>query len=163
MPDKVIAATSVSKKGLEIIKNFEGLILHPYLDQVSVPTIGYGTTHYENGKAVTMHDPSITKERAEQLLQFEANAKAYVIAQSLQKANVALNQNQFDACVSLAYNIGVGGFLGSTVFKRVKANPNDPAIRDAFMMWVKGTKNGMKVTLPVLVTRRKEEADLYFS
>jgi lysozyme len=156
-------ATTISDKGLNIIKQFEGLRLDAYKDVVGVPTIGWGTTHYEDGRPIKMSD-KINISRAQQLLQFEANAKAYVIAQALQKAGIALNQNQFDACVSLAYNIGVEGFLGSTAFKRIKANPCDPTIRNAFAMWCKGTKsNGEKFVIDALVKRRKLESDLYFS
>lgn len=153
-------ATTISEKGLAIIREFEGLRLKAYKDVVGVSTIGYGTTRYPDGKPVKMGDV-ITLGRANELLRFEAGAKAYAISEALK--DVPLNQNQFDACVSLAYNIGVAGFLGSTVLKRIKANPTDPKIKDAFMMWVKGTKNGVKVTIPALVSRRRKEADLFFS
>lgn len=153
-------ATTISEKGLAIIKQFEGLVLHAYKDVVGVTTIGWGTTRYESGQPVRMGEV-ITKVRAEQLLKFEATAKSFAIAEALGK--VALNQNQFDAVVSLAYNIGVAGFVGSTILRRIKANTTDPAIRDAFMMWIKGPKSGKKVVLSALVDRRKKEADLYFS
>ena len=70
-----------------------------------------------------------------------------------------IGQNQFDALVSLAYNIGVSAFAKSTVAKRVNANPNDPTIRDAFLLWSKAAGK----VLAGLVRRRTAEADLYFS
>ena len=66
---------------------------------------------------------------------------------------------QFDALVSFAYNVGVGNFAKSTLLKKVNANPNDPTIRSEFEKWNKA--NGR--VLKGLVTRRKEEADLYFT
>jgi lysozyme len=60
---------------------------------------------------------------------------------------------------SFAYNVGVGALGDSTLLKKLKVNPNDPAIRDEFMKWVYAGG----VVLPGLVTRRKAEADLYFS
>jgi len=70
-----------------------------------------------------------------------------------------INQNQFDALVSLAYNIGVGNLQKSTLLKKVNANPNDPAIRAEFLKWNKA--NGK--ALNGLTNRRIAEADLYES
>jgi lysozyme len=156
-------ATQLSKSGEDLIKRFEAFIQEPYRDSAGIPTIGWGTTHYENGKAVTMQDPAIMHERAEQLFQFEAQAKAYVLNQALQQHNVRLTQNQFDSLVSFSYNVGIAGLLGSTLFKLIKKDPQNPAIRDAFMMWDKITVKGKKVVSKGLVNRRKKEADLYFS
>ena len=146
---------SVNAKGLEFIAKEEGCILRPYLDSVGIPTIGYGNTYYENGRRVKMTDPPITKQRAVEL--FKSILATYEKAVwSVTRDD--LNQNQFNALVSLCYNIGVNGFKGSTVLKRVNANPNDPTIRNAFLMWANaGDKKGL------LLSRRKREADMYFS
>lgn len=153
--------TIVSEKGLKIIKEFEGLRLKAYLDIVKVPTIGWGTTRYENGKPVKMGD-IITQERAEELLRFEAQAKAYSIMEALK--NVPLNQNQIDSLTSFAYNVGVGAAVGSTLFKKVKSNPNDPLIRKEFAKWNKGhLPDGKLITISALTKRRADEANLYFS
>ena len=66
---------------------------------------------------------------------------------------------QFDALVSFAYNVGTANFAKSTLLKKVNANPNDASIRAEFGKWNKS--NGR--VLKGLVTRRKEEADLYFT
>lgn len=143
----------LSKNGLAFIAKEEGCRLTAYKDSVGVPTIGYGSTYYEDGSKVKMGD-KITQERAEQLLVNIAKQFENGVNKGLKRA---VNQNQFDAMVSLAFNIGVGGFLGSTVLKLVNNFPCDPAIRQAFEMWkMAGGK-------PILLSRRKREADLYFS
>lgn len=149
-----------SNKCLDFIKNEEGFRSEAYLDAAGIPTIGYGTIKYPTGLRVKMGD-HITKGDANECLEFEVNIKADRVAAAL--AGIAINQNQFDACVSFAYNEGVGGFLDSTLLKRIKANPLDPSIRDAFAMWNKVTVNGKKIVSDGLVARREREADLYFS
>ena len=47
-----------------------------------------------------------------------------------------INQEQYEALVSFTYNVGTGAFASSTLLQKVKANPNDPTIRDEFMRWV---------------------------
>lgn len=143
----------ISQKGIDFIAKEEGLVLKPYLDSVSVPTIGLGSTYWESGEKVKMTDKPITKERAYKL--FNTTVKSYENA--VNALGVQLTQNQFDALVSLCYNIGTGAFSKSTVAKRVKANPNDPTIGEAIQLW----KNaGNK---PILLSRRKRETALYYS
>jgi lysozyme len=69
-----------------------------------------------------------------------------------------ITQNQFDALVSFAYNLGPSNLKVSTLLKKVNANPNDELIKLEFMKWVKA---GGK-TLKGLVRRREAEANLYF-
>lgn len=95
---------SLSHVGFNLIKGFEGCVLHPYLDTVGVPTIGWGSTAYEDGRRVTMSDPHIDQARADALFmhmlgKYVAGINAIV--------HVTLTQSQFDALVSLAYNCGV--------------------------------------------------------
>jgi lysozyme len=144
---------NISADGIEFLIAEEGLILKPYKDSVGIPTIGIGCTYYEDGRRVKMTDPPITKARAIQL--FRAVLKHYeTTVWSITRDDI--NQNQFDALTSLCYNIGVNGFKGSTVVKRVNKNPKNADIKAAFLMW----KNaGGK---PILLGRRKREAELYF-
>jgi len=144
---------TISEKGVSFIAKEEGLRLSAYRDSVGVSTIGYGSTRYEDGSKVKIGD-KITKERAIQL--FRNTLKQYE-AQVNKSITREINQNQFDACVSLCYNIGTAGFAGSTVVKRINANPCDPTIADAFKMW---RNAGGK---PILLARRTREAALYFS
>jgi len=145
----------LDKAGAELIMQFEGLRLKPYLDSVNVPTIGYGTTYYPDGRKATMQDATISKERAFELLTVTANKFASGVAKLIARP---VNQNQFNALVSISYNIGLGNFKKSTLLRKVNFNPNDPAIALEFAKW---NKAGGKV-IKGLTNRRKIEADLYF-
>ena len=144
------------KAGIEMIKSFEGFRGTPYKCPAGIPTIGYGATFYPNGKKVTMNDAAITEEQATELLahmlvSFEKYVDSYCID--------SITQNEFDALVSFAYNLGPANLKASTLLKKVNANPNDESIRLEFMKWVKA---GGK-TLKGLVRRREAEANLYFT
>lgn len=144
----------MSANGLHFLANEEGCILHPYKDAVGIPTIGIGATYWEDGTRVKMTDPPITMERA--LLLFKNILSHYEIT-VWSNTRDDINQHQFDALVSICYNIGVNGFKNSTLLKRVNLNPQDETIRQAFLMW----KNaGGK---PILLGRRIREANLYFT
>ena len=112
----------VNKEGLELIKKFEGLRLKPYKCSAGVPTIGYGNTYYEDGTKVKMEDPAITKERAESLLLLIVESFTRRI-RPLIKSKVS--QEQFNALLSFAYNVGIGNFQKSTLLKKVNVNPDD--------------------------------------
>jgi len=145
----------LSPVGVELIKSFEGFSAKPYRCPAGVPTIGYGATYYTKIKKVTMADAPITKAEATVLLAdmlgtYERAVDSYCID--------TITQNQFDALVSFAYNLGTGALKSSTLLKKVNADPNDPDIRKEFMKWV----NAGGVTLAGLVRRRHDEADLYF-
>jgi len=144
----------VNEEGYALIKHFEGCRLKAYKCPANVWTIGFGNTFYENGMKVKEGDV-ITQQRAEELAKFIIDQFAVTIEPFILKP---LNDNQFSACVSLAYNIGTSGFKRSSVFKKLNINPNDPTIADSFKLWNKG---GGKV-LAGLVKRREAEIQLYF-
>jgi lysozyme len=144
----------VNAEGYALIKKFEGCKLKAYRCPANVLTIGYGNTFYEDGMKVKEGD-IITQQRAEELAKFIIDQFAVTIAPFILKP---LNDNQFSACVSLAYNIGTGNFKKSSVFKKLNINPNDSTIADSFRLWNKG---GGKV-LAGLVKRREAEIALYF-
>jgi lysozyme len=146
----------LSQNGLTLIKKFEGFRSHPYLCSAGIPTIGYGSTYYENGVRVKLSDSPISEEWAEELL--KKNVVHYDLAvNSLTRDDIT--QNQYDALVSFAYNVGVTNFKNSTLLKRVNANPKDPNITNQFMKWIRAGGRVVKG----LILRRKEEAQLYFS
>ena len=147
--------TKTGTAGVEIIKSMEGFRSAPYKCPAGIPTIGYGATFYPDGKKVTMADKAITEQEGTTLLQsmlvsFEKYVDSY--------CRDDINQNQFDALVSFAYNLGPSNLKSSTLLKKVNLNPEDETIHLEFMKWVKA---GGK-TLKGLVRRREAEADLYF-
>jgi lysozyme len=146
----------LDENGYKLIQEFEGLSLVPYLCSAKVATIGYGATFYPSGKKVTLQDAPISLATAKWMLKETAN-KFAVDVDKMIKANV--NQNQFNAIVSLAYNIGLGGLAKSSLLKKVNVNPSDPTIRNSFLVW---NKAGGRV-LDGLTKRRTKEANLYFA
>ena len=144
----------ISPSGIDLICNFEGKRLTAYDDGVGVWTIGFGTTVYPNGIKVKKGDTCT-----------EAQAKAFM-AHDLKKFEAAVNnavtvplsQNQFDALVSLAYNIGTNAFSKSTLVKKLNANDIRGAA-DQFDVWVNAGGKRMQG----LVNRRAKEKALFLS
>ena len=142
----------VSLFGIDLICGFEGLRLKAYDDGVGVWTIGFGTTVYPNGIRVKKGDTCT-----------EAQAKAYM-AHDLKKfesavnnvVTVPLNQNQFDALVSLAYNIGTSAFSKSTLVKKLNADDSRGAA-EQFDVWVNAGGKRMQG----LVNRRAKENEVF--
>jgi lysozyme len=144
----------MNKKSIDLVKKYEGLSLSPYKDPSGIPTIGYGNTFYEDGTKVTMSDAPLTQQRANQLFSRVYNAFGDKVKKMVTSS---VNANQLGALTSLAYNIGVNAFAGSTVLKRVNADPNDKTIGEAFAMWNKSRGT----VLNGLVKRRVSEWELY--
>lgn len=144
----------VNKAGLDLVKSFEGLFLKPYLDPIQIPTIGYGTIVYENGVKVSMKDPAITEERAIELLQHELDEKAHNVERMVK---VELNDNEFAALVSFAYNVGWQSLEKSTLLKLLNSGADRSAVADQFLRW---NKAGGK-ELAGLTRRRQAERSLF--
>jgi lysozyme len=146
-----MANYKIGKKGLDLIKSFEGLRLTSYLCAANVVTIGYGSTgkHVKKGMV-------ITEDYANRLL-LEDVSRFQKAVNKMVTSNIS--QNQFDALVSFAFNLGEGALQKSTLLKKVNANPMDASITGEFAKW---NKAGSKV-LAGLTRRRESEAKLYFS
>lgn len=142
---------TISESAREKIKEFEGFRAKAYRCPAGVLTIGYGHTGPD------VHDGmTIDRARAEELLDKDvAQTIKAVVAMT---AGVKLRQCQIDALVSLAFNIGTGALQRSTLLRRLRANPDDPAIRDEFARW----KYASGQVKPGLVKRRAWEAARYF-
>ncbi|WP_407595047.1 lysozyme [Acinetobacter lwoffii] len=144
----------ISPSGIDLICNFEGKRLTAYDDGVGVWTIGFGTTVYPNGikvmKGDTCTEAQAKTYMAHDLKKFEATVNKAVTLQ--------LNQNQFDALVSLAYNIGTNAFSKSTLVKKLNANDIRGAA-DQFDVWVNAGGKRMQG----LVNRRAKEKALFLS
>ena len=120
----------LDNKGYLLITKFEGLRLKPYLCSAKIPTIGHGNTYYPDGKRVTLLDKDITKQEAFDMFKEVANRFAKRV-NTLVTSNI--NQNQFNALVSFAYNVGTGNFSSSTLLKKVNKNPDDLTIKAEFL------------------------------
>ena len=142
-----------SQACIDLIKRFEGFSSKPYLCPAGKPTIGYGSTFYEDGKPVTMQDPPITEERAKDIVytvlykNFEGPVNNYI--------TVPVTQSQYDALVDFAYNVGVGNLKTSTLLRKLNAKDYQGAA-DEFPKW-------NKQQLPGLAKRRQAERDLFLT
>lgn len=141
----------LSARGLRMIQAHEGLSLEAYLCPAGVWTIGYGATRID-GRPVRS-GMRITGLRAVELLAADAERFADAVRQLV---DVPLNQNEFDALTSFAYNVGEGAFRDSTLRRKLNAGDRQGAA-DEFPRWV----NGGGKRLPGLVRRREEERALF--
>lgn len=149
-----------SQTAIDLIKSQEGCILHPYLDQAGIPTIGWGATMYPSGAHVTMKDKPIGQEGADAMLQLKVDEVGKAVSAMVPGS---LNQNQFDALVDFAYNAGAGALHGSSALKLIKVNPSDPGIATTLKLWDKIHVDGALTVCDDLVKRREKEVELYFS
>lgn len=140
-----------SEAGLAFVSKWEGEVLKVYKDSVGIPTIGVGHV-VRPGESFA---GGITHEQAIEMLR-----KDIMIAEDAvnKGVKVAITQAQFDACVSMTFNVGTGNFLSSTLLKLINQN-NPTAAADEFLKWVHA---GGKV-LQGLVNRRKAERELFLS
>lgn len=152
---------NVSQRGIDLIKRYEGVILHSYLCPAGCLTIGWGHTGSDVKQGMV-----ITEGEAEILLKKDLKKFASKITFSLEQDHITVNQNQFDALCSFAYNLGFSAFIFSTLYKKLKAGDYAGA-SDEFLKWVYITKtvNGerIKIRLKGLETRRNAERDLFLS
>lgn len=143
-----------SAAGRAAISRREGNELKAYKDSVGVLTIGVGHTSAAGAPKVTS-GMKITPAQSDEILSRDL-AKFETVVNSAVK--VPLSQNQFDALVSLAFNIGGGAFRNSTLVK--KLNKKDYAgAADSFLSW---NRAGGKV-LAGLTNRRKDERKQFLS
>lgn len=143
-----------SSEGIDFIKSFESLRLKAYK---AVPTEKFYTIGYGHYGPDVKPDATITEAEAEQMLAEDLADTERAVSNATAGWN--LKQCQFDALVSLAFNIGVSAFQHSTLLKLIKQRADKMTIRDEFGKWV---HSGGRV-LKGLQRRRQAEADLYFS
>lgn len=142
-----------------LVKQFECFLAEPYLDAVGVPTIGYGTTHYPNGTSVTMKDAALIETSAFAILM----GNLAPLASKIWTATTAQpTVNQWSAMLSLAYNIGLGAFLRSTLLREFNAGA-ERAAGDQFLVWDKIVHDGKLVECPGLLNRRIAEHVLFLT
>jgi len=140
----------ISNAGLRLIKNFEGLRLRAYRCPAGVWTIGYGHTGAEVKPGMV-----ITETEAEALLRADIAVFENCVSAAVK---VPISQPQFDALVSLAFNIGCGALRRSTLLRRLNAGDYRGAARE-FDKWIRAKG----VVLAGLVSRRRDERNLFES
>lgn len=145
----------VSKQCVDFVKSFEGFSSAVYLDEVGVPTLGYGMTGDEIKGLL-----SVTEAQASSMLEDWLNKKyAFILKDDLNNREITLTQNQFDALTSMSYNVGTAGVLGSTLYRNICNGIRDvDTITANFLMW---NKAGGQV-LAGLTRRRQGEAKMFF-
>lgn len=147
-----------SSAGRALIESREGVVLTAYRDDAGILTIGVGHTSAAGAPRVTA-GMTITLQEARDILSrdlaiFEAAVNVVV--------KVPLVQNEFDALVSLAFNIGAGAFKGSTLLRKLNAGDRKGAA-DQFLVWNKITVGKKKVVSNGLSNRRKAERQQFLS
>lgn len=141
-----------SKVGREFIKGFEQLRLKAYPDPGTGGkpfTIGWGHT---NG---VKQGDRITQEQAEQFISDDLAVFELTVNSAIKRP---ITQNQFDAMVSLAFNIGGSAFAGSTLVKKFNVGDVQGAA-DEFPKW----RNSAGKVMPGLVKRRAAEREMFLS
>ncbi len=145
-----------SEEFYRLLKLFEGCKLEAYKCPANVVTIGWGSILDSKNNPIYM-GAKISQQDADLLLKNEVDRKAKFLNKQLGKTIVT--QNQFDAILLFQYNCGNAALSGSTLFRKVKANPNDKSIISEFAKWDKGGGKQLKG----LTIRRATESKLYFT
>ena len=165
---------NTSDKGIHVMHLFEGYRDKPYLCPAALWTVGWGEVLYHDQIKLPVartgnYTGMIRKEyklkdednrvwtRPELEERFKGLLVTFERGVLRLAPNLARNQGLFDACVCIAYNIGLGGFQRSTIRQRILRDEPLDKIAEGFMMWTKG---GGK-ELPGLVRRRKAEIALF--
>ncbi|MEJ0093845.1 MAG: lysozyme [Methylocella sp.] len=120
----------ISEKGLLALIGREGSRLKAYRDSRGIWTIGVGHTGRASPPSVHA-GMTITPDEEMRILHTDLAPEIAAVNRAIR---VSISQDQFDACVSLAFNIGAHGFVGSTVVHMINAG-NLEAAANAFLMW----------------------------
>jgi lysozyme len=139
---------------IALCKRFEGFRARPYLCPAGVPTIGYGSTYYPDGKRVTLDDAPVTEAQASALL---AQELLHTYAPGVLRLcpTLATSSPRFNAILDFAYNLGLGRLQTSTLRRCINRQDWQGAT-EQLGKWVRG---GGRV-LPGLVARRAAESQL---
>lgn len=157
-PRRPAKGLELSPQGLEAIKEYEAMRDRVYPDQAGHKTIGYG--HKLRPGEEAKYPGAIDEAAARELLAKDIRTAEAAVRRLVTQP---LTQQEYDALISLTYNIGQGGFAESTVLKEL--NKGDyRAAAEAMMMWDKITaQDGTKVQSNGLVNRRNDERNLFLN
>jgi lysozyme len=149
IPEEMPEMTLTSDRGIDFIKQHEGLRLAAYDDGTGKKTIGYGHTKDVPDK--------ITKEEAEAKLIADIEEHESAVKEAVK---VPLTQEQFDALTSFTFNLGAGAFKRSTLLKKINEGDLKGAA-DEFLKWDKARVKGKLVPMRGLTKRRQAERELF--
>jgi len=138
---------------LALMRRFEGFYSRPYLCPAGVPTIGYGSTYYENGVHVTLTDEPVSKDRAEVLLLWAV--RTVYLPQVIRLCPGLNDADKLAAIIDFTYNLGGSNLKVSTLRRKINEQKWEEA-KTELLKWVRG---GGKV-LKGLVIRRTAESEL---
>jgi lysozyme len=150
---------NINQATVDLVKKWEGFKPDAYLCPAGVWTIGYGITAGAGIGVTPKRGDKVTREEAERHLRLALERFAAQIRPAI---TAPINENEFGAFLSLAYNIGVGGFRGSSALRHFNAGDKARAA-EAIKLWNKATVNGKRVVLQGLVNRREDEVRLFRS
>lgn len=142
---------NTSPAGRAMIEGFEGVVLHWYRDVAGIETGGCGHVR-RPGDPDTFGQGEVDAWLANDLRVAESAVNSH--------SPPGIGQNQFDACVSLTFNIGGGAFVGSSVCK-LMVTGDYLAAADAFLLWDKAVVGGKLKVVPDLAKRRAAERAVF--
>ena len=155
--------SKINNAGLRLILISEGFSPMPYMDAAGVPTIGYGTTIYPGGKKVKLSDEPVKKAIAREFVDVDLDGRELAINNFLKNIKLQLNENEFSALVSFAYNLGLGWVIKKgSVCKALKAH--DKKLAADNMLKFNRARTGIFRKLTVLkglTIRRNAERKLF--
>ena len=140
-----------SQRGIDLIKRYEGLITHSYLCPANKRTVGYGHCGEDVKQGMV-----ITEKEAENLLKKDLKKFEQGLCKMLNAEELNVTQNQFDALISFAYNLGLSTLAGSTLW-RLFTHGDIQGAADEFPKWIYA---GGK-PLEGLKRRRQAERELF--
>jgi lysozyme len=144
----------IPKNAITLAKTFEGFRPVPYMCPAGIPTIGWGATMYPDGRRVTLEDPPVSMDAADELLMWELQRCA---GQVLTLCPVlAMNEDRLGAIVDFTFNLGSGRLRASTLRRKINKGAWDE-VPYQINRWVYG--GGQK--LRGLVLRRQAEASYF--
>lgn len=143
-----------SESGIDFIKKWEGFSPIPYLCPAGKSTIGYGHVIRANETI-----PTLTEAQADILLRGDLLYRESAVNTCVQ---APINQNQFDALVSFAYNLGGAALMESTLLRFLNSMKYQDAA-DQFLVWDKAHINGKLVIVDGLKARREAERVLFLT
>lgn len=146
----------LSLRGLELIKRFEGYRSKAYQDGAGIWTCGYG--HTAGVTATT----TCTQSTATAWLRADVAIAEREVSRLITDQHVNLQQCQFDALVSLVFNIGTGAFRQSRLRRLIIADPYGSEIGTEWRKWCHITVAGRKQVSDGLLLRRESEVSHYF-